>query len=330
MEVLDLRLIRTEDLRPLLEAEGAVWRENLRWDYSATGAMVLRFMEARALTGYAVLEGSRVVGYSFYVMESGKALIGDAFVHPEYRGGEHEVQLMTHLLETLQATPGLRRIEAQLLNLDGAAIREHFQSIGFQGYDRQFLYLAIPDAGGFPAAEDTAVRIVEWDSRWFPAAAGLILESYRGHVDSAISDQYRTQAGAVRFLENIIRLPGCGTFLPPASFLAVSGDAAARSRLCGMILTSVVSDRVAHITQLCVEPKKQGRGLGGRLIGQVVGVLRQKGFQGATLSVTVANTRAVELYRSLGFVPLTCFPAFVWDAPARPRRFTPKKMAARS
>jgi len=213
---------------------------------------------------------------------------------------------------------------------DGAAVREQFRSVGFQGYDRQFLFLSIPDGGGFPAAEDSLVQIVEWDSRWFPAAAALILESYRGHVDSAISDQYRTQAGAVRFLENIIRLPGCGTFLPPASFLAVSGDGSARSRVCGMILTSVVSDRVAHITQLCVEPKKQGQGLGRRLIGRVAGVLRQKGFQGATLSVTLSNTGAVELYRSLGFLPLTCFPAFVWDAPARPRRFNPKKIATRS
>ena len=314
MEILDLRLIGSEDLRPLLEAEQKVWRESLRWDYSATGAMVLRFMEARALTGYAMLDGSRVIGYSFYVIESAKALIGDAFIHPEYRNGSHDVQLMAHVLETLQASPGLRRIEAQLLNLDGVAVREHFLSLGFQGYDRQFLFLPIQDAGGFPATEDAGVRLMEWDSPWFQAASGLILESYRGHVDSAISDQYRTQAGTVRFLENIIRLPGCGTFLPEASFLAVGGDGSARSRLCGMILTSVVSDRVAHITQLCVDPKIQGRGLGRRMIGQVVEVLRQKGFQGATLSVTVSNTRAVELYCSLGFVALTCFPAFVWDA----------------
>jgi ribosomal protein S18 acetylase RimI-like enzyme len=307
-----------------------VWRETLRWDYSATGAMVLRFMEARALTGYAMLEGTRVIGYSFYVIESSKGLIGDAFIHPEYRNGLHEVQLMTHVLETLRASPGLRRIEAQLLNLDGAAVREHFESLGFQGYDRQFLHLSIPGVGGFPAAEDSAVQMMEWDPRWFQAAAGLILKSYRGHVDSAISDQYRTQAGAVRFLENIIRLPGCGTFLPEASFLAVDGDSVAGNRLRGMILTSVVSDRVAHITQLCVEPKQQSRGLGRRLIGCVARALRAKGFQGATLSVTVSNTPAVELYRRLGFVALTHFPAFVWDAPARTRHFNPRRIATRS
>ena len=330
MEVLDLRLVATEDLRPLLEEERIVWRDTLRWDYSATAAMVLRFMEARALTGYAIMEAGRVIGYSFYVIENSKGLIGDAFISREFRNGSHEVRLMTHVLETLQATPGIRRIEAQLLNLDGPAIRQHFLSQGFHGYDRQFLFLSLPDAGEFAATYDAALRLEEWDSRWFQAAAGLIRASYRGHVDSAISDQYRTQAGAVRFLENIIRLPGCGTFLPEASFLAVTGDGSSQGRLCGMILTSVVSDRVAHITQVCVAPERQGRGMGRRLVGQVAEVLRKKRFQGATLSVTVANTRAVELYRSLGFAPLTFFPAFVWDAPPRRQRFIHNKVASRS
>jgi ribosomal protein S18 acetylase RimI-like enzyme len=329
MEILDLRLISSDDLRPLLEAERAVWRETLRWDYSATGAMVLRFMDAHALTGYAMLDGPRVVGYSFYVIESGKALVGDAFVHPEYRHGTNEVKLMTHVLETLQAMPGLRRIEAQLLNLDGESIGEHFLSLGFNRYDRHFLFLSIPDAAEIHVVADPGVQVVPWETQWFRAASDLILESYRGHVDSAISDQYRTRAGAARFLENIIRLPGCGTFLPEASFLAVRRNGSARGQLCGMILTSVVSDRVAHITQLCVEPKRQGQGLGKRLIAQVAGVLRSQKFQGATLSVTVSNTRAAELYRSLGFEPLTSFPAFVWDAPAGARRVNLKPLAAR-
>ncbi|MBI3934495.1 MAG: GNAT family N-acetyltransferase [Acidobacteria bacterium] len=330
MEILDLRLIRNQDLQPLLEEEGIVWRNTLRWDYAATAAMVLRFMEARALTGYAMVEAGRVVGYSFYVLEHNKGLIGDAFVRAEYRNGSNEVRLITHVVETLQATPGIRRIEAQLLNLDAPGLREHFLSQGFQGFDRHFLYLSIPDAIVEAKDGNSEWQMTEWDSHYFQAAAELILAAYRGHVDSAISDQYRTQPGAVRFLENIIRLPGCGTFLPGASFLALCGDGSLRSGLGGIILTSVVSDRVAHITQLCVAPEQRGRGLGRRLIRHVVNVLRASGFQGATLTVTVSNTRAVELYRSLGFTPLTTFPAFAWDAPQRRQRFVHKKVASRS
>ena len=97
-----------------------------------------------------------------------------------------------------------------------------------------------------------------------------------------------------------------------------------------MVLTTIVSDRIAHITQLCVDPRHQGRGIGRRLIGRVIDVIRRMGFQGATLSVTVSNTTAVELYRSLGFVPLTCFPAFVWESQVEPSRPIPQQAAARS
>jgi len=37
----------------------------------------------------------------------------------------------------------------------------------------------------------------------------LIYLSY-DHVDGEINDQYRSRAGALRFLKNIILLPGCG------------------------------------------------------------------------------------------------------------------------
>ena len=198
MEILDLRLIGPEALRALLEEERTVWREGLRWDYSATAAMVLRFLESRALNGYAAMEDGRAVGYSFFVIEHFKGLIGDAFVSPAHRDGATEVQLVTHVLETLQATPGIRRIEAQLIHLDTAGVRSHFLSQGFQVHDRQFLFLSIPDADLNPVCSDSLVEVIPWDARWFQAAGELILASYRGHVDSDISDQYRTQAGAAR------------------------------------------------------------------------------------------------------------------------------------
>jgi len=97
-----------------------------------------------------------------------------------------------------------------------------------------------------------------------------------------------------------------------------------------MVLASVVSERVAHITQLCVAPEQQGRGLGRRLIEHAVGILRREGFQGATLTVTVANSRAIQLYRSLGFSTLNNFPAFAWDGPAKKARLTSAWTASRS
>jgi ribosomal protein S18 acetylase RimI-like enzyme len=329
MEILDLRLLTPADLQPLLEEEKAVWHEQLRWDYSATAAMVLRFMEAHALSGYAVMEDGRAVGYSFYVLENYKGLIGDAFLRPAFRNGERELRLITHVLETLQATPAIRRIEAQLLNLDTATVRRQFLSHGFQAFDRQFLYLVIPGAELESPAEEFPALIEPWDTRCFQAASRLILEAYRGHVDSAISDQYQSQAGTTRFLENIIRYPGCGVFLPEASLLAFSGERSPSGGLCGMVLTSVVSDRVAHITQLCVAPELHGRGLGRSLIRQALEILRGRGFQGATLTVTSTNTAAMHLYQRLGFSALSSFPAFAWDNPVPFQRFPQRGTGSR-
>jgi ribosomal protein S18 acetylase RimI-like enzyme len=339
IEIIDLRLISPDCLRALLDEEKGVWRDSLYWDYSTTASMVLRYLESRALTGYAAVENDRAVGYAFYVVESCKGLVGDAFVGAAYANSSLGVRLATHVIETLQATPGLRRIEAQLINLDNQAIRNHFLSQGFQVHDRQFLHLSLQNEALADGARATgnlsiglavtpAVSIVPWDARWFQAASELILASYRGHVDSQISDQYRTQAGAARFLDNLVHFPGCGTFLPDVSLLALYPDGA-RHKLAGMILTSIVSDEVAHITQLCVAPEQQEKGLGRRLILEVTRRLQARGFKAATLTVTVSNTRAVQLYRRLGFISLNTFPAFAWDAPVQTPQFTRRKIVTR-
>ena len=60
-----------------------------------------------------------------------------------------------------------------------------------------------------------------WSERKQDEAATLIATAYRGHVDSEINDQYRSPAGARRFLMNIVQFPGCGAFFQPASYVAV-------------------------------------------------------------------------------------------------------------
>ncbi|NAZ83451.1 GNAT family N-acetyltransferase [Kineococcus sp. R8] len=51
-------------------------------------------------------------------------------------------------------------------------------------------------------------------------------------------------------------------------------------------------------------PVAQGRGLGRRLLEHVVRQLRDAGAPGVHLGVSAANTRAVAVYRRLGFDPL--------------------------
>jgi ribosomal protein S18 acetylase RimI-like enzyme len=326
MEILDLRQLRSRDLEALLAEEQQLWQDRLQWNYSNTASLILRFLDARSLSGYAAMEAQRVVGYGFFVYEDHKGLIGDAFVSEPFRNGTTEVRLMTHLIETLGATPGIRRIEAQLMNFGGDAVLEWFVGQEFQVHRRKFLGLSLAD--GLPPipSRSAGVDVTAWSSRWITEAARLITRAYLGHVDSEISDQYRSQAGAARFLDNIVRYPGCGVFHPPASFLGFLPGA---DSPCGMILTSVVQEGVAHITQLCVEPELQRLGIGGLLMQRALETLRASGFRAVTLSVTESNERAVCFYERLRFATLNEFYAFAWDAPAK-RGWLPRQRALES
>jgi ribosomal protein S18 acetylase RimI-like enzyme len=150
-----------------------------------------------------------------------------------------------------------------------------------------------------------------WDHRYFEPSARLIQLAYANHVDGEINDQYRSESGALRFLKNIIILPGCGQFQPEASFVLREPHA---SHLAGVILNSRVSTGVGHTTQICAMPGYQGRGLGRRLMEASMQALRARRYTKLSLTVTSGNERAVRLYEKLGFAAIKKFAAGVWTA----------------
>lgn len=318
MEIIDLRHFTSADLRPLLEEEKEVWSNLLLWDYGPSADMILRYVDARILPGYAAVERGLLHGYSFFVYEGNKGVIGDLFVTGEksraHAENPTEVRLVTHVVETLQQSPGVRRIEAQLLVHESSALARPFQEEGFQRFPRLFMALPLKNGAGFPAAPDVLppeIEIRRWSDQDYQSAASLITACYRGHVDSDINDQYRSIQGALRFLNNIVRFPGCGTFDAGASFLAF--DRRSRTPI-GLILCSRVKHDVGHVTQLCVLADYRGQHVGRMLLAATSRELRRRSFQLLSLTVTEANRRAVELYKHIGFSVGRVFDAFVWEA----------------
>lgn len=315
VEILDLRHFSSGDLRPLLEEETDTWLRLLSWDYSSSADMILRYVDARILPGYAALDRGRICGYSFFVYEGSKGVVGDLYVT---RGGtrapEHliEIQLLTHVIETLQQSPGIHRVEAQLLVHPTGEVCEPFVEKSFYRHPRLFMELplrgrpAIASRKPLPAS----IELRRWSDQDYQAAAGVITASYRGHVDSDINDQYRSVAGTLRFLNNIVRFPGCGVFDPGASFLAIHRPSRAP---IGLILCSRVKNDVGHITQVCVNPEYRGLGLGEALLCASATDLQRRGFSMLSLTVTEANRGAVRLYETLGFHTDRVFDAFVWE-----------------
>jgi ribosomal protein S18 acetylase RimI-like enzyme len=314
MEILDLRHFSSADLRPLLEDEIAMWGRVLAWDYTTSAEMILRYMDAKILPGYAAIERGSIFGYSFFVYEQSKGVIGDLFVRDGVRGSDrHEVEerLLTHVVETLQQSPGIHRVEAQLLAHHTGEVSRPFLQQGFSRHPRVFMNYEIGRhaPASLPVLPEQ-FEIRSWSEQEYQSAAALITAAYRGHVDSEINDQYRTLTGSLRFLNNIVRFPGCGTFDARASFVVFQR----RTRtLIGLILCSQVRPDVGHITQVCVLPEYRSAGLGEAMLAASTRSLRERGFRFISLTVTEANDRAIALYKRIGFDSTRVFDAFVWE-----------------
>ncbi len=309
--VVELRHLRAGDLDMLLEEETQVWQETLDWDFRGSAALVRRFLEMQALNGYALLINGYPVGYCYYVAEERKGLIGDLYVMRDYLSVENEELLLTTVVEGLMKMQYIRRIESQLMMLrTGPAINVPERRF-LRAHARNFMEISSAVAGRLRERHPTQQVVFDtWSERKQDEAATLIATAYRGHVDSEINDQYRSPAGARRFLMNIVQYPGCGAFFQPASYVAIDPGT---GRLCGICLASLVHAEVGHVTQVCVTGAARGTGVGYELIRRSLESLARHGCKKVTLTVTAANTEAIALYERMGFHKTRNFSAYVWE-----------------
>jgi ribosomal protein S18 acetylase RimI-like enzyme len=306
-QTVDLRSIDADRLATVLGEQIESWKTELDWDFTASASLVRRFVQIHALSGSALVSGKNVIGYSYFVCEDGKGLIGDLYVLRQHRSADHEYALFQSSLDAMWQTPGVHRIESQLLMLMDTGHREVPYKKWFHAYPRFFLEapLAVQLA---PRKLSSSIALTPWTEAWQEATGRLIAGAYQNHIDSQINDQYRSPMGARRFLTNIVQYPGCGSFFAPASFAATCSGA-----LCGASLASLVAADVGHITQVCVAPSYQGTGLGYELMRKSMEALASHGCRSVSLTVTAANESALRLYRNMGFIERRSFSAFVWE-----------------
>ncbi len=311
--IVDLRNISPADMTRLLDEEILAWRAALDWDFEPSAELVRRFVGMQALNGFALLEGERTVGYSYYIREEKKGLIGDLYVCQRERTIERENALIEATLEALSRSPAVRRVEAQLLLLDSPLKRKVPFASRFKPYPRRFLEAPAKHALALEAREPEGVAIAPWTEAQQDDSARLVAASYRGHIDSEINDQYRSPSGSRRFLNNIVQYPGCGTFFPPASFAAFASNGTKRE-LCGISLASLVANETGHITQICVAPSQRGKAVGYALLRRSMLALEAHGCRTVGLTVTSKNASAIRLYEQMGFTDRRDFAAYVWEA----------------
>ncbi|MGH9590781.1 MAG: GNAT family N-acetyltransferase [Terracidiphilus sp.] len=317
IEILDLRHFAAALIRPVIEAEGELWRKRLHWDYRTSAKLLMQYLDSHSLPGYAALEAEKVVGYAFCVYEETKAIVGDVFAvdrllpaAASLTAPDVETTLLKHLFETLLNSPQVNRVESQLLLHPSGAHAEIFRANDFRIFRRLFMLQRLQGT-----ASQTRVTLPDelevrgWRDDDLNSASRLIAEAYRGHPDSLINDQYCSVHGSLRFLNNIVRYSGCGQFSAHASHVVVHKPS---RELIALILGSRVSTQSGHITQVCVHPNYRRIGLARMLLSAAADCFTRQGAEEISLTVTEANSHAIDLYKNQGYTCAHVFDAAVW------------------
>jgi ribosomal protein S18 acetylase RimI-like enzyme len=319
LEILDLRHFAAPVLRPLLDAESEIWSQRLHWDYRSSARLLMQYLDNRMLPGYAAVQDGKVTGYVFCVYEETKAVIGDVFALPsaaeDGNGSSNAIRtqedtLLQHLFELLLNSPHVDRIESQLLLHPSGHFAPAFRAAGFEVFRRLFLVQSLAGHWSRPHVDlPSGLEFRPWREADLAPAARLICEAYRDHPDSLINDQYRSVHGSMRFLNNIVRYAGCGTFASQASYVVV--DRTSRE-LAALVLGSRVSEQSGHLTQVCVHSAFRRRGLARLMLAEAAFSFMRLGVSEISLTVTEANDEAIQLYTDEGYQCAHSFDAAVW------------------
>jgi ribosomal protein S18 acetylase RimI-like enzyme len=314
--IVDLRRITADDLASLLSDEVLEWRRELDWDLEPSAELVRRYVTTGSLGGVALMADGEVAGYGYAVLDEPRAIVGDIYVRQRCRNAETEAQLFQAVSEALAATPRISRMESQLMLVPkaSAAIIGNLSPGGHpvRLFERLLMSRNRSEkvALGNPDVRNR-FRLERWEDHFLHGAATIIASSYEGTTDSEISSQYRSPAGARRFLSSIVEFPGCGNFHRAASFVAFDRKT---GETAGMVLSSFVAGDSGHVSQICVLPQSRGAGLGKELLRNAATAMYADGARTVSLTVTASNKTAIALYSGFGFHTVREFFAYVWQA----------------
>ncbi len=295
-------------LTSLMDVEVQAWISELKWDFTPVRAILSSFIAQNLLPGYVALRGNNAVGYGYYLTCHSKGIIGTVFVPKSDVQQETADGILAQAIGALKERENIRRVEAQIMPLHNVNLTAGFTRHGFQCHTRYFMELDLGSRAP-RARQSEGAAVMRWNPARLALAAAVTQQSYCGETDALICEDYRTRAGCENYLHSLVENPGCGIFLPEASFMAVDE----RGEPCGLIIGSRISGSGGMIPQIAIHPAYQGRGLGGLLMGRALDQFRALGMRTVGLTVTKKNRRAFEWYQRLGFRIRKEFGAYVWE-----------------
>ena len=307
MNVTPLTQTQLHRLGPVLDEEVECWRRDLFWDYGPSVDLIRRFVSSQSLPGFVLSDSSDVVGYTYYVINQPVGFIGDLFVKASHAGLSSYRVLLHRALAVLREIPVVSRIECQIFpfNTDVAPL---FLEAGFEARKRYFLNRTVSGGDGAQLTDQgLGCAIRPWDRGFFDEGARVVYDSYLNSPDHELCFDYQSLEGCARFLRNLVDNPGCGDFFQEGSFVALDEE----GRVCGLIVTTRISEHTGMVPQISVRRDWQGRGVGTGLMRLYFQKASQHALKRVTLSVSAENRGAYDLYRRLGFSQAKTFHAFV-------------------
>jgi ribosomal protein S18 acetylase RimI-like enzyme len=303
-----LSLLDENLLLPLMLEEQRAWMADLSWDYSSVCRILASFAKQKMLPGFVALDDNKAVGYTYFIINSGKGIIGAVFASKSSSSQETAQNLIGMAASSLKETKGVIRIEAQIMPFNDIDLAAAFVPQGFNHYKRTYLDLDLAERRNSMELPPMG-KIIAWNSAFVESAAEMNMLSYQNQADAELCEDYRTKAGCESYLRSLIENPGCGIYMPEASFMALDSQ----NSVSGLIICTRISENAAMIPQISIHPSHQGKGLGGNLMHRTLLQLKSMGLSRVVLTATQKNHRAFEWYQRLGFKPRKEFGAFVWE-----------------
>jgi ribosomal protein S18 acetylase RimI-like enzyme len=308
MKLVELHHTRPAAMATLLDTEKKEWENRLQWDISRPIERLRRLIAGGYLQGFAVVDGSEVLGYLYYVTGNDWAAIGNLFVLEKARDLQIEDTLLEAGLSRIRKRPQLRKIESHFISLAGPGIAQVFTRRGFISHTRYYMVRE------FGADDLERFRNPEPAAKSFEPArmgdiANVLYLSHRGGIDARLSRCYASEESCRSFLETILRYSSIGKIEPDASFVVYDPG----NRPVGFALGSTIGYRHGHVVQISVCPEDQGSGLGRILMHSLLRSFSARKYESVSLSVTDGNQKALSWYTRLGFRSSWEYPVFVWS-----------------
>jgi GNAT superfamily N-acetyltransferase len=291
----------------LMNEEEEAWLSDLGWDYSAIRQILISFIRQKLLPGFAATNGKDLLGYTYFLVNQSKGIIGAIFSSKSSPVQEIAENLISLTISSLRDNQQIRRVEAQIMPFNGTDLSTIFTRHEFRHYSRYYLDLKLSD---FQFEDcNPGEKIMAWDPANLHLAAEMTSLSYNNQTDALICEDYCTVSGCEGYLKSLVENPGCGIFMPEASFMCLDG----RQTPCGLIIGCRISNGVGMIPQIAVHPGYQGHGVGSALVQRSFERYKELGFHTVNLTATRDNRRAYDWYQRLGFKIRKEFGAYVWE-----------------